>query len=53
MKSGRKICIRTLNGRKEILAQQDENGLWGNFHTLSKPSKAPITTEQALRRLYV
>ena len=38
---------------KEILAQQDENGLWGNFHTLSKPSKAPITTEQALRRLYV
>ena len=38
---------------KEILAQQDENGLWGNFHTLSKPSKAPIKTEQALRRLYV
>ncbi|MDU5290212.1 MAG: hypothetical protein E6177_07205 [Clostridium sp.] len=38
---------------KEILAQQDENGLWGNFHTLSKPSKAPITTEQALRRPYV
>ena len=38
---------------KEILAQQDENGLWGNFNTLSKPSKAPITTEQALRRLYV
>ena len=24
-----------------------------SIHTLSKPSKAPITTEQALRRLYV
>lgn len=37
---------------REILQLQQEDGLWGYFHTLSEPSKAPITTEQALRRLH-
>jgi hypothetical protein len=37
----------------EILGLQNENGLWGYFHTLSEPGKTPITTEQALRRLFV
>lgn len=36
---------------KEIIAQQNSDGLWGYFHTLSEPSKYPLTTEQALRRL--
>jgi ribosomal-protein-alanine N-acetyltransferase len=38
---------------KEIIALQNEDGLWGYFHTLSDPSKNPITTEQALRRLQI
>lgn len=38
---------------KEILSLQNEEGLWGYFHTLSDPKKHPITTEQALRRLQV
>lgn len=38
---------------REILTLQNEDGLWGYFHTLSDPSKAPITTEQALRRLFI
>jgi len=37
----------------EILNLQNEDGLWGYFHTLSEPSKTPITTEQALRRLFI
>lgn len=38
---------------REIIALQ-EDGLWGNFHTLSAPQRgASITTEQALRRLMV
>ena len=38
---------------ERILALQGEDGLWGNFHTLSQPDpKRPLTTEQALRRLY-
>lgn len=38
----------------EILALQQEDGLWGNFHTLSAPTpKQPLTTEQALRRLQI
>lgn len=38
---------------KEILSLQDDEGLWGYFHTLSEPGKHPITTEQALRRLQI
>lgn len=38
---------------KEIVSIQDENGLWGYFHTLSEPNKTPLTTEQALRRLQI
>jgi hypothetical protein len=37
----------------EILNLQREDGSWGYFHTLSEPGKTPITTEQALRRLYI
>ncbi len=37
----------------EILDLQNEDGSWGYFHSLSKPGKNPITTEQALRRLYI
>lgn len=37
---------------KEIIEFQDNDGLWGTFHTLSAPTaKKKITTEQALRRL--
>lgn len=37
-----------------IVALQHDDGSWGCFHTLSKPTKAqPMTTEQALRRLYI
>jgi hypothetical protein len=39
---------------KQILDLQHEDGSWGYFHTLSNPTKTqPITTEQALRRLYI
>ena len=43
------------NGKwaKQILAQRQEDGLWGNFHTLSCPVPGKsYTTEQAIRRLY-
>ena len=43
------------NGKiaQEIVLLQKEDGTWGNeFHSLAIPSnKAPLTTEQALRRL--
>ena len=35
----------------EIIALQEPDGKWGWFHSLSKFSALPITTEQALRRL--
>ena len=39
---------------KEIIDLQHQDGSWGYFHTLSKPtSKQPLTTEQALRRLEI
>lgn len=38
---------------KKIIAAQDENGLWGNFHSLAEPTNKPYTTEQALRRLEI
>lgn len=43
------------NGKwaKQILSQRREDGLWGNFHTLSCPVPGKnYTTEQAIRRLY-
>ena len=37
----------------QILSQRREDGLWGNFHTLSRPVPGKnYTTEQAIRRLY-
>ena len=40
--------------REEIFAMQKENGMWGNFHTLSVPDKKhSLSSEQALRRLWV
>lgn len=36
---------------KQIISLQDEEGKWGCFHSLSQFYNAPITTEQALRRL--
>jgi hypothetical protein len=39
---------------RKIIELQHDDGSWGYFHTLSKPSpKQPITTEQALRRLEI
>ena len=36
---------------KNIISLQDNEGKWGFFHSLSQPSNATMTTEQALRRL--
>lgn len=36
---------------KNIIALQENDGKWGWFHSLSQFYDAPITTEQALRRL--
>ncbi len=36
---------------KSIIALQEDDGKWGCFHSLSQFYNAPITTEQALRRL--
>lgn len=36
---------------KQIIALQEPDGKWGWFHSLSQFYDAPITTEQALRRL--
>lgn len=36
---------------KKLIALQREDGAWGHFHSLSQNSGAPVTTEQALRRL--
>ena len=46
-------CYKTGKWAKQILAQRREDGLWGNFHTLSCPVPGKnYTTEQAMRRLY-
>lgn len=37
----------------ELIARQKSDGSWGYFHSLSEPSKQPVTTEQALRRLSI
>ena len=36
---------------RKIISLQDDEGKWGYFHSLSQLSNAPMTTEQALRRL--
>ncbi len=36
---------------RKIISLQDDEGKWGYFHSLSQFSSAPMTTEQALRRL--
>lgn len=36
---------------RQIIALQEDDGKWGCFHSLSKFYGAPLTTEQALRRL--
>lgn len=36
---------------RQLLALQHEDGKWGTFHSMSQFYDAPITTEQALRRL--
>lgn len=44
------------NGKwaKQILDSRNDEGMWGNFHTLSRPvSNKAITTEQAIRRLRI
>ena len=38
---------------EKIISLQDEEGKWGDFHSLSAHSEVPITTEQALRRLEI
>lgn len=35
----------------QLIALQHEDGKWGTFHSMSRFYDAPITTEQALRRL--
>lgn len=43
------------NGKwaRQILSMRQKDGLWGNFHTLSRPLPGKnYTTEQAIRRLY-
>lgn len=37
---------------RQLLALQDSDGKWGCFHSLSQFYNAPVTTEQALRRLH-
>lgn len=36
---------------KQLIALQENDGKWGWFHSLSQFYDAPVTTEQALRRL--
>ena len=36
---------------RQLIALQHEDGKWGTFHSLSQFYDAPVTTEQALRRL--
>lgn len=39
---------------RQLLAAQQPDGTWptGCFHSMAQPGKAPLTTEQALRRLH-
>lgn len=45
---------RTGKWAAAILAVQNADGTWGTcFHSMAQPTGAPLTTEQALRRLHV
>ncbi len=37
----------------QIIGMQDDEKMWGSFHSLSSTNVNPITTEQALRRLQI
>ena len=44
---------RTGKWAAALLSAQQQDGTWGgNFHTMAQPTRAPYTTEQALRRLH-
>ena len=46
-------AYKTGKWAKQILAQRQEDGLWGIFHSLRCPVPGKrYTTEQAIRRLY-
>lgn len=52
----REWCMDYRSGKwaKEILDSRNEEGMWGNFHTLAQPVRnKAITTEQAIRRLRI
>lgn len=45
---------RTGKWAAAILAAPEADGTWGaGFHSMAQPTQAPLTTEQALRRLHV
>jgi len=52
-KNGENSMYQDTKAAREILRAQQPNGLWGLFHTLGEPKKAPLSTEQALRRLQI
>ena len=38
---------------RQIISMQDDESMWGHFHSLSSSDVQPMTTEQALRRLQI
>ncbi len=38
---------------QKLIAMQDEETMWGGFHSLAVTNPHPVTTEQAMRRLQV
>lgn len=38
---------------RQIISMQDDETMWGSFHSLSSANINPLTTEQALRRLQI
>jgi len=38
---------------RQIIAMQDDENMWGSFHSLAATNVNPITTEQAMRRLQI
>lgn len=38
---------------QQIISMQDDERMWGSFHSLSSTNVNPMTTEQALRRLQI
>lgn len=45
------ITHKNTKWAQQLIASQEDDGKWGCFHTLHQYYNAPITTEQALRRL--